>query len=152
MNTIDWKLFEIKNSNPTKAFETMCRNIFLRQYKVSSHAFSANFNQAGLETEPILFDGKRYGFQCKYSTSENGTTLYKEVYESLDKAVSIHKNLDTIVVYTNLDIQPNVTEAEINSSIQSNRIKIARLGQKNNIKIIWFLKENFESFKKSVFL
>ena len=145
MNTIDWKLFEIKNSNPTKAFETMCRNIFLRQYKVSSHAFSANFNQAGLETEPILFDGKRYGFQCKYSTSENGTTLYKEVYESLDKAVSIHKNLDTIVVYTNLDIQPNVTEAEINSSIQSNRIKIARLGQKNNIKIIWFLKENFES-------
>lgn len=145
MNTIDWKLFEIKNSNPTKAFETLCRNIFLRQYKVSSHAFSANFNQAGLETEPVLFDGKRYGFQCKYSTSENGTALYKEVYESLDKAVSIHKNLDTIIVYTNIDIQPNVSEAELDSSTQSYRIKIARLGQKNNIKIFWFLKENFES-------
>lgn len=145
MNTIDWKLFEIKNSNPTKAFETMCRNIFLRQYKVSSHAFFANFNQAGLETEPILFDGKHYGFQCKYSTSGNGTALYKEVYESLDKAVSIYKNLDTIIVYTNLDIQPNVTEEELDSSSNTNRIKIARLGQKNNIKIVWFLKENFES-------
>ncbi len=145
MNTIEWKLFEIKNSNPTKAFETMCRNIFLRQYKVSSHAFSENFNQAGLETEPVLFDGKQYGFQCKYSTSGNSTALYKEVYESLDKAVSIYKNIDTIVVYTNLDIQPNVTEAELDSSAQSNRIKIARLCQRNNIKILWFLKDNFES-------
>ena len=145
MNSINWNLFEIKNSNPTKAFETMCRHIFLRKYKVSSHAFSANFNQTGLETEPVLFGGKYYGFQCKYSTSGNGAALYKEVYDSLKKAVATYSNINTIIVYTNLDIKPNVTEEELVSTVKSNRIKIARLGQKNNIKILWFLKENFES-------
>jgi hypothetical protein len=54
MNEINWKRFEIKNHNPQNAFETMFRNIFLRAHKVSSHNFSANYNQAGLETEPVL--------------------------------------------------------------------------------------------------
>ena len=58
MNEINWSRFELKNSNPQDAFETMCRNIFLRKYKVSSHNFSANYNQAGLETELVLFNNK----------------------------------------------------------------------------------------------
>lgn len=144
-NTINWNLFEIKNSNPTKAFETMCRHIFLRHYKVSSHAFSANFNQTGVETEPVLFEGMYYGFQCKYSTSGNGDTLYKEVYDSLKKAVDTYLNINTIIVYTNLDIKPNVTEQELASTAKSKRIQIERMVQNNNIKIIWFLKENFET-------
>ena len=102
MNNISWNQFEIKNSNPRDAFETMCRHIFLRQYKVSSHTFSANYNQTGLETEPISFDGKYYGFQCKYSTSGNGDALYKEVYDSLKKAVATYLHINTIIVYTNL--------------------------------------------------
>ena len=113
MNIINWNQFEIKNSNPREAFETMCRNIFLRQYRVSSHAFSGNFNQTGLEIEPILYDEKYYGFQCKYSTSGNSSALYSEVYESLKKAVISYPELNTIVVYTNLDIKPNVTEEEL---------------------------------------
>ena len=113
MNNISWNQFEIKNSNPRDAFETMCRHIFLRQYKVSNHAFSANYNQTGLETEPVLFDGKYYGFQCKYSTSGNGSVLYDEVYNSLKKAVTAYSNLNTIIVYTNLDVKPNVTDEEL---------------------------------------
>lgn len=145
MNNINWNQFEIKNSNPREAFETMCRHIFLRQYKVSSHAFSANYNQTGLETEPISFNGKYYGFQCKYSTSGNGDALYREVYDSLKKAVGTYPEINTIIIYTNLDIKPNVTEEELASSTKSNRIKIVRLVQNNNIKIVWFLKNNFES-------
>lgn len=145
MNNISWNQFEIKNSNPRDAFETMCRHIFLRQHKVSSHAFSANYNQTGLETEPISFDGKYYGFQCKYSTSGNGDALYKEVYDSLKKAVATYPHINTIIVYTNLDIKPNVTEEELASTTKSNRIKIARLVRDKGIKIIWFLKANFES-------
>lgn len=145
MNNISWNQFEIKNSNPRDAFETMCRHIFLRQYKVSSHTFSANYNQTGLETEPISFDGKYYGFQCKYSTSGNGDALYKEVYDSLKKAVVTYPHINTIIVYTNLDIKPNVTEEELASTTKSNRIKIARLVRDKGIKIVWFLKANFES-------
>lgn len=145
MNNISWNQFEIKNSNPRDAFETMCRHIFLRQYKVSSHAFSANYNQTGLETEPVLFDGKYYGFQCKYSTSGNGSVLYDEVYNSLKKAVTAYSNLNTIIVYTNLDIKPNVTDEELATGKKTSRIKIALLGKKHNIDIVWFLKANFES-------
>ena len=145
MNNISWNQFEIKNSNPREAFETMCRHIFLRQYKVSSHAFSANYNQTGLETEPVLFDGKYYGFQCKYSTSRNSDALYAEVYNSLDKALSAYQQLNTIVVYTNLDIKPNVTEEELAEGKKTKRIQIARLAKNHNIEIVWFLKANFES-------
>lgn len=145
MNSINWNQFELKNSNPREAFETMCRHIFLRQCKVSSHNFSANFNQTGLETEPVSFDGEYFGFQCKYSTSGNGDALYKEVYDSLKKAVATYPEINTIIIYTNLDIKPNVTEEELASATKSNRIKIARLVRDNNIKIVWFLKNNFES-------
>ena len=145
MNNISWNQFEIKNSNPRDAFETMCRHIFLRQYKVSSHTFSANYNQTGLETEPISFDGKYYGFQCKYSTSGNGDALYTEVYDSLKKAVTTYPHINTIIIYTNLDIKPNVTKVELALTTKSNRIKIARLARDKGIKIRWFLKANFES-------
>lgn len=145
MNNINWNQFEIKNSNPREAFETMCRHIFLRQYKVSSHAFSANYNQTGLETEPISFSGEYYGFQCKYSTSGNSDALYKEVYDSLKKAVDTCPHLNTIIIYTNLDIKPNVTKVELALTTKSNRIKIARLARDKGITIRWFLKANFES-------
>ena len=145
MNNINWNQFEIKNSNPREAFETMCRHIFLRQYKVSSHAFSANYNQTGLETEPISFGGEYYGFQCKYSTSGNSDALYKEVYDSLKKAVATYPHINTIIIYTNLDIKPNVTKVELALTTKSNRIKIARLARDKGITIRWFLKANFES-------
>ena len=76
MKEINWHHFMLKNPNPQEAFETMCRNIFLRAYKVDSHSFSANYNQTGLETEPVLYENKFYGFQCKYSASGNGDDLY----------------------------------------------------------------------------
>ena len=54
MNEINGRRFEIKNPNPQDAFETMCRNIFLRAHNVSSHNFYANYNQSGLETTEEL--------------------------------------------------------------------------------------------------
>lgn len=44
----------LKNANPQEAFKTICRNIFLREYKVSTHRLSVNYNQTGLEMEPIF--------------------------------------------------------------------------------------------------
>ncbi len=144
MNEINWNRFVLKNSNPQKAFETMCRNLFLRKYKVGSYDFSANFNQAGLETEPIIFEDKYYGFQCKYSESGNGDALYKEVFSSLGKAVKLYPMLNTAIIYTNLDIKPNVTADDLKKKRKSNRVKIYELGLEHNVKINWFVKPNFE--------
>lgn len=144
MHEINWNRFELKNPNPQDAFETMCRNIFLREYKVSSHNFSANYNQAGLETEPVLFNGKQYGFQCKYSTSGNSSAMYTEVLASLTKAVGVYPNLNTVIIYTNLDIKPNVSVAELLKPKKTNRVKIHELGKNHGVEIIWFVKPNFE--------
>lgn len=145
MHEINWARFILKNPNPQDAFETMCRNIFLREYKVSSHRFSANYNQTGLETEPVLYDGKYYGFQCKYSTSGNNDAFYKEVLDSLSKAVAVYPNLYKVVVYTNLDIKPNVSAEELSKSKKTNRVRIHDLCQQNNLEICWFVKANFEN-------
>lgn len=145
MNEINWKRFEIKNPNPQNAFETMCRNIFLRAHKVSSHNFSANYNQAGLETEPVLFDGKYFGFQCKYSTSGNSNTMYAEVLDSLTKAVEVYPKLNVVVIYTNLDIKPNVSKVDLLKPKKTNRVKIYELCRDNGVDIIWFVKPNFEA-------
>lgn len=144
MNKINWSRFELNNPNPQDAFETMCRNIFLREYKVSSHNFSANYNQAGLETEPVLFNEKYYGFQCKYSTSGNSSIMYSEVLDSLTKAIGVYPNLNTVIIYTNLDVKPNVSVAELLNPKKSNRAKIHELGKTHGVEIIWFVKPNFE--------
>lgn len=140
----------LRNPNPQEAFETMCRNIFLRQYKVSSHGFSANYNQSGLETEPVLFENKYYGFQCKYSTSGNGDALYAEVLDSLQKAVKVYPNLNTVIVYTNLNVNPNVSPVDLRKPKKSNRVKIYELGKNNNVEICWFVKPNFEQVLNEV--
>lgn len=140
----------LRNPNPQEAFETMCRNIFLRQYKVSSHGFSANYNQSGLETEPVLFENKYYGFQCKYSTSGNGDALYAEVLDSLQKAVKVYPNLNTVIVYTNLNVKPNVSPVDLRKPKKSNRVKIYELGKNNNVEICWFVKPNFEQVLNEV--
>jgi len=144
MNEINWNRFELKNPNPQDAFETMCRNFFLREYKVSSHNFSANYNQTGLETEPVLFNGKYYGFQCKYSTSGNSSAMYTEVLASLTKAVGVYPNINTVIIYTNLDIKPNVSVADLLKPKKTDRAKIHELGKNHGVEIIWFVKPNFE--------
>ena len=144
MNEINWSQFMLKNPNPQDAFETICRNLFLREYKVSSHGFSSNYNQAGLETEPVLFENKYYGFQCKFSISGNSDSLYAQVLESLTKAVMAYPNLNTVIVYTNLNIKPNISSLDLLKKRKSVRVKIHELAQKNNLEIVWFLKPNFE--------
>lgn len=144
MNEINWNQFMLKNANPQEAFETICRNLFLREYKVSSHEFSANYNQTGLEIEPIFFEEKYYGFQCKYSTSGNSDSFYAQVFDSLSKAVVAYPNLNKVIIYTNLNIKPNVSPVDLVKPKKSNRVKINELMKKHNVEIIWFVKTNFE--------
>lgn len=109
MNEINWNQFMLKNANPQEAFETICRNLFLREYKVSSHEFSANYNQTGLEIEPIFFEDKYYGFQCKYSTSGNSTKYYIYHQERLVKSF----NMVWVDGYRALIPMPDYTDKHI---------------------------------------
>ena len=111
---------------------------------MSSHEFSANYNQTGLEIEPIFFEEKYYGFQCKYSTSGNSDSFYAQVFDSLSKAVVAYPNLNKVIIYTNLNIKPNVSPVDLVKPKKSNRVKINELMKMHNVEIIWFVKTNFE--------
>ena len=55
MIELDWAKFEILNKKYANAFETLCLHLFSRY--VHTECIGADFNQAGLETEPVKIKG-----------------------------------------------------------------------------------------------
>ncbi|WP_042166791.1 hypothetical protein [Paenibacillus gorillae] len=152
MISINWNKFNIKNPDKQDAFERMCRHLFMRKFKVSGYDFTANYNQAGLETEPINSGDKYYGFQCKYSTSHNSTSFYDQVHGSLEKAFNLYKGrLNEIYIYTNLDIKPECTDQELaNTNLKSSRVMIQRNAREHNVTLRWIKEENFSELLNEV--
>lgn len=147
MFDVKWDTFSIKNKNKEDAFETMCRHLFFRKFSIDGYGFQSNYNQTGLETQPIKFNNEWYGFQCKFSSSNNNDALYKEVYTSLNKAYKCFPNsINHIYIYTNADIQPICTDDEIkNAKKISNRMNIQIEAKKYNVELHWIKTENFNS-------
>lgn len=141
----NWDDFNKKNKDKTKAFEDMCRVLFLRHNKKTAYDYGYNANEAGLEFQPVYneSDKKWYGAQCKYFTTSSSEAKYNQIYKSLSKAFSIYKkNLDVVYIYTNVELKPECTEEEMKAESQSSRIKIARESVANNIEIKWIQSDN----------
>lgn len=141
----NWNSFNIKNRDNTKAFEDMCRVLFLRKYKKCSYDYDYNFNQAGLEFQPIYdsLNNEWCGAQCKYFSDEANSTKYAQMYKSLKKAFKYYKGkLDKIILYTNAQLEHICTEEEINSTKNSDRINIERDARKNGVTLVWMQADN----------
>jgi hypothetical protein len=134
MQQIDWKNFgdELPGSK-RDLFEDLCLQLFCRKHQLSE-GIPGDFNQAGLETEPVKgIDGKTYGFQSKFF---DGAVDYKQIKESIDKALEKHgKELDEICIYLNLN-------AVISRSSIADAIKEA--AAKKNVIIQWFTRSDFK--------
>ncbi|GEM_PF-2809981 len=135
---IDWNRFNDKNPNVENSFEEMCRHLFCRKFSITGYDFQSNYNQTGLEIEPILFENKNYGFQCKYVKN----SPYKQVEESLNKAFDAYKDIDCIYVYTNADIKPNCTVNELGKN-DTPRTRLYKKVCENKVK--WVTLQNFTS-------
>ncbi|SDH42757.1 NACHT domain-containing protein [Desulfosporosinus hippei] len=147
MYDVNWDMFNIKNKDKTTAFETMCRHLFMRKFSICGYNFQSNYNQTGLETQPVKNKDEWYGFQCKFSTSNNNNALYKEIYDSLKKVYTLFPNtLNHIYIYTNADIKPICTDEELaDKEKSSDRINISRDAKNHNVQLHWIIKENFIS-------
>jgi len=147
LKQITWDDFNYKNRNKTSSFEDMCRTLFLRTTRKSGYDYQYNYNQAGLEFEPVLVnDNGRdiwIGAQCKYFTNEIGSAQYDQIYDSVDKAINLYKNrLDYIYIYANTTLQPNCTEDEISATKKkSKRIKLAIISH-TKVKLKWIQQDN----------
>lgn len=107
----NWDDFNKKNKDRTKAFEDMCRILFLRERKKCAYDYSYNMNEAGLEFQPVFDENenKWYGAQCKYFITASSYSKYNEIYKSLTKASNYFKGkLDVVYIYTNAELKPIV--------------------------------------------
>lgn len=101
---IDFDQFRVKNPDFRGSFERLCYHLFCREFRAAS-GIKADFNEAGLETKPIPYKGKRYGFQAKFFDQNMGPRQYAQVEDSVEKALKHFKGkLDVIYVYSNKPI------------------------------------------------
>ncbi|EGT4545253.1 hypothetical protein AB2V88_08235 [Clostridioides difficile] len=131
MIDINWKKFEVKHPKATDAFESLCYFLFCRKYGLNE-GIRTDFNQVGLETEPIKYtDGKYYGFQSKFFDKN---VSYDNIYDSIKKALDNYDNLDYIIIYINKECQTSCKSAK----------KIEDMCDSRGIKVEWYLPNNFK--------
>ena len=137
VRNVNWAEFECKNQNKTEAFEKMCTHIFCRTYQKTSMDISQSFNQPGIEIFPILVDGKKIGFQCKYC--EDSSSLYQQASESIEKALNLYPDLKEIIIYTQLKIKKEGLRKD------SKYKKIIKYGDVHECKITFFSNFQFDN-------
>lgn len=131
MIDINWKKFEIKHPKATDAFESLCYFLFCRKYGLNE-GIRTDFNQVGLETEPIKhIDGKYYGFQSKFFDKR---VDYNNIYNSIKKALNNYDNLDCIIIYINRESRTSCTGGK----------KIEDMCKSRGIKVDWYLPSKFK--------
>lgn len=131
MVEINWKKFEIKHPKATDAFESMCYFLFCRRYGINE-GIRTDFNQVGLETEPIKHsDGRYYGFQSKFF----GKSInYLNIESSVDKALENYKYLNHIIIFLNQEAQTSCDTAS----------RIEKKCMEKGVMVEWFLPNNFK--------
>jgi len=131
MERIDWDNFcKTTGLAKTDGFEELSYHLFCRQHNLSE-GVRADYNQVGLETEPVLVDGVYYGFQSKYFEHD---TDYSQIKGSIKKAVSKYKGrLNHILIYLNTNAKVSSEKAE----------EIKAIGSKEGVTIEWFTRSKF---------
>ncbi len=131
MVNISWDQFRIKNPNMRVAFEELCYFLFCRRFELAE-GIRTDFNQVGLETEPIRhIDGKYYGFQSKFFDEK---LAYNQILSSIEKALKNYTNLNCIIIYINKEARTSCDGAQ----------KIEEICKKNGVKVEWYLPANFK--------
>ncbi len=131
MIKLDWRKFEIINEKYTDAFQTLCLQLFSRF--VHKDNITTDFNQKGIETEPVVYKGKFYGFQSKYF--ENGMD-YKQIDKSVRDAIDSYQNLDVIKIYYNCNAVLS------RSTVKRNLDNYAK---EHKVNLEWIGRESFET-------
>lgn len=117
-----WKEFELINKDNIKeAFQRMCTYLFCYTYHVKE--LSEEPNHPGIETYPIEFRKKKYGFQCKHF--ENNVS-YEQIKSSVSSLLkSKYKNeIDFFVLYCNKDLSDCSSLRQIRKDLKDNNISL----------------------------
>jgi len=138
MIEVNWDIFNVKFSGSTRdKFEWFCYMLFCAEFNCNKGIFRF-FNQAAIETEPILIKDETIGWQAKYydNTLSNHTD---EIIDTISKAKELYPNLERLIIYSNSEW------AQYRGNKPAGLMKIEETAVQNEITIDWRLKSFFES-------
>ena len=141
-NTLNWENFKYKNSqNLNKAFEALSYYLFCYEFdkKYGIHRY---FNQAGIETDPIMQNQEIIGFQSKYYDDTIRLSQKKEEIKLAIKTTKQkYKGISKIVFYINKEFsqsrKPQKSKPEYLKEIE-------KYAEELFIKVEWRMKSYFE--------
>ena len=133
---LNWNLFNILHPNASLSFEEMCYFLFCEQFNQPYGIFRYK-NQAGIETEPIEYEGMHIGFQSKYITDINSSVT--DICDSINKAKKHNPLLDQYYLYINREFSEGKKDKKPHA-----QMKIESCAKENHLELIWMLPSNLE--------
>lgn len=129
-----WSEFELINKDNIKeAFQRMCTYLFCYTYKVKE--LSEEPNHPGIETYPVTFRKKKYGFQSKHFENK---VDYEQIKASVKSLLnSQYKNeIDYFVLYCNKDLSNCDSLRQIKKDLRDNSITIKIVSNNEILRLI----------------
>lgn len=118
----NWQSFNLINqSDIESAFQRMCTYLFCYTYEVEN--LSEEPNHPGIETYPVIYKGKNYGFQSKYFSSRTEYAQIDKSVETLLKS-SYKSQVDVLVLYCNRKFSECNSFKEIKKKLTDSNIEL----------------------------
>ena len=142
MNQINWNLFKVKNDKKeSSAFQDMCYLLFCAEFNNRIGLFRYK-NQKGIETEPLEYNGKLYGFQSKYY-DENSTIggNKTDIIDSINIAKQKNPDLKYFYLYVNKELSESSKKEKKKPAYQE---EIENAAKEKDFSLIWRVPSNIE--------
>lgn len=141
MQEINWNNFKAKfNGKEQKSFEWLCYLLFCNEFNINTGIFRYK-NQAGIETEPIEYDGKLIGFQAKFYETKISDNK-NDIKDSIAKAKSKNKKLNRVLFYINEEFSESHKKDKKEPTYKT---EIENYAKSQNIEIEWRVPSHFEA-------
>lgn len=142
MDQINWSLFKVKNDKKeSSAFQDMCYLLFCAEFNNRIGLFRYK-NQKGIETEPLEYNGKLYGFQSKYY-DENSTIggNKTDIIDSINIAKQKNPDLKYFYLYVNKELSESSKKEKKKPAYQE---EIENAAKEKDFSLIWRVPSNIE--------
>ncbi len=137
---MNWKVFGLKYDKREEwAFEQMSYLLFCAEHNNRIGLFRYK-NQTGIETDPLIKDGRTVGFQSKYYINSIASNKC-DIIDSIIKAKEKNKNLDELYFYINQEFSESTKKGQKKPKYQQ---EIEATAKSQGVKLIWRVPSHLE--------
>ena len=143
MVSVDWNKFKAKfGEGSRQAFEDLSYSIFCREYELRTGVFRFR-NHPALETEPILRNGKKIGFQAKFFEGKP-SDCKQEMVNAIHAVQAKYPDLNQLVFYLPFDFDCNSRGVGA-TLVSSGQMEIENEAKMTGLTIEWFCLSRFKA-------